>query len=137
MPWAPLLRNYKRVIAVLLSTNAYGWMNEIDFTVKAFCFATSQRLRGLLFFFASPKKKQKRSPPNDNTPFVGGTLVELLYYCKLEICSLMLNENSHCFLFQRLKVSFLHECKANSDLIIITRDKPTTKLKAGPPKKLR
>jgi len=31
----------KEVTAVLLSTNGYGWMNEIDFTIKAFCFATS------------------------------------------------------------------------------------------------
>jgi len=41
--------------------------------------------------------RQKSSPPNENTPFGGGTLMELWYYCKLKICSLMLNENSHCF----------------------------------------
>jgi len=38
-----------------------------------------------LFFFASPKKNQKRSPTNDDGPFVGNSYVDRLYYCGLYI----------------------------------------------------
>ena len=57
-----LLRNNKRVTAVWFSTNHYGWMNEINFTVKAFCFATSQRLPRASFLFCFSKKETKKEP---------------------------------------------------------------------------
>ena len=71
-------------------------MNKIDFTIKAFCFAGFYRLPRAFFLFLD-EKKQKSSQPNDNTPFGSGTLMELSLYCKLNICSLMMNENNHRF----------------------------------------
>jgi len=34
-----------------------------------------------MFFFASPKKNQKKSPAKDYIPFAGGSLMKLWYYC--------------------------------------------------------
>jgi len=39
----------------------------------------------LLFFFASPKKNQKRSPTKDYGPFVGSSYVQRMYYCSFSI----------------------------------------------------
>jgi len=38
-----------------------------------------------MFFFASPKKNQKKSPAKDYSPFAGGSYVQLLYYCDFGI----------------------------------------------------
>jgi hypothetical protein len=44
---------------------------------------------GFLFsFFASPKKKQKKSPAKDYIPFAGGALIKLKCYCDFSIYNL-------------------------------------------------
>jgi len=40
-------------------TNRYGWMNKVDFAIKTFCFATSQRLPRASFLFCFSKKEKK------------------------------------------------------------------------------
>ena len=34
-----------------------------------------------MFFFACPKKNQKKAAGKDDGPFPAGSLIELLYYC--------------------------------------------------------
>jgi hypothetical protein len=43
----------------------------------------------VMFFFACPKKNQKKTPAKDYIPFAGSSYVELLYYCDFGICSLL------------------------------------------------
>ena len=50
-----------------------------------FCFRKLLFL--FLFFFASPKKNQKKSPTKDYIAFVGGSYVRRLYYCSFSICN--------------------------------------------------
>ena len=42
-----------------------------------------------ILFFASPKKKQKKSPEKDYIPFSGSSYVELEYYCGFGISALV------------------------------------------------
>jgi len=58
-------------------------IKQVDFPTNDFASQLSTAFRRLLFVFAAdpdicrgpPKKKEKRSSTNDNTPFVGGALV--------------------------------------------------------------
>ena len=60
-----LLRNNKRVTAVWFSTNPYGWMNEIYFTIKAFYFPTPA---AGFFSFLLLQKRNKKGARQTITP---------------------------------------------------------------------
>jgi len=59
-----------------------------------------------LFFFASPKKNQKRSPEKDYIPFSGSSYVGLLYYCSFNICNSTLRIASYFLTTAKLTREF-------------------------------
>ena len=63
-----------------------------------------------LFFFACPKKNQKRTPENETARFRGGICIKLLYYCG-ELLQSIIHQTANCLLLmaisQQLKAILL------------------------------
>ena len=62
------------------------------------------KIKKIFFFFACPKKKQKKTPTNDNSPFVGYSYVQRLYYCEFNFSNSILKFIAVCFFFSPIKL---------------------------------